>query len=62
MLATLKGGAEFTQKGPTPPATVTFRTRCACVPNITICHDYLPKQEMVLYNADGLCCRVGSEF
>lgn len=29
MLATLKSGVEFTQKGPTPPAT--FRTRCAFV-------------------------------
>ena len=25
MLATLKDGAEFTQKGPTPPATAIFR-------------------------------------
>jgi len=37
MLATLKGGVKFTQKGPTPPATVTFRTRCASDPNIRIC-------------------------
>lgn len=31
MLATLKGGVELTQKGPTPAATVPFRTRCAFV-------------------------------
>jgi hypothetical protein len=62
MLATLKGGAEFTQKGPTPPASVTFRTRC---PFVFLISEYvmiicLNRKLLALYNVD--LCWVGNEF